>query len=230
MSQSIDKNEALKRIDEVLKYVNETLTVINQEIANRPNDSNLKSDLASQATISLILKLKQTIEDVAPRNSEYRLFANSIKKPFSSNMIYELGGILQSLRHDYANDFLKNFDELVDAEIFTDILEQAEYLLSQDYVIASAVVAGVALESHLRKLAEKNLIAITKDDGGYINAEFLNGELRKKEIIDKTINKSITGWLGLRNDAAHPGTKKQNDGLIEPMIAGIKIFIQQYPA
>ena len=117
LSQSIDKNEALKRIDEVLKYVNETLTVINQEIANRPNDSNLKANMISQANTPLILKLKQTIEDVAPRNSEYWLFANSIKKPFSSNMIYELGGILQGLRHDYANDFLKNFDELVDAEL-----------------------------------------------------------------------------------------------------------------
>ena len=230
MSPSIDKNEALKRIDEVLKYVNETLTVINQEIANRPNDSNLKANLASQATISLILKLKQTIEDVAPRNSEYRLFANSIKKPFSFNMIYELGGILQSIRHDYANDFLKNFDELVDAELFADILEQAEYLLSQGYFRASAVVAGVALESHLRKLAEKNSIPITTDEGKYIKADSLNGDLLKNMVIDKTMHKSVTSWLGLRNDAAHPDTKETSEGLLEPMIAGIRVFIEKYPA
>ena len=230
MSQSIDKNEALKRIDEVLKYVNETLTVINQEIANHPNDSNVKANLVSQANVSLILKLKQTIEDVAPRNSEYRLFANSIKRPFSSNMIYELGGILQSLRHDYANDFLKNFDELVDAELFAAILEQAEYLLSQEYFRASAIAAGVALESHLRKLAEKNSIPITTDEGKYLKAETLNENLLKNEIIDKTMKKHVTGWLGLRNDAAHPDTKEIKEGLIEPMIAGIRVFIEKYPA
>ena len=119
---------------------------------------------------------------------------------------------------------------MVDADLFTDILEQAEYLLSKGFVEASAVVAGVALESHLRKLAEKNSIPITKDDGSYMNADSLNGELRKKGVIDKGLNQHITSWLGLRNKAAHPGKEKINEGLIEPMIKGIRVFIQQYPA
>ena len=95
---------------------------------------------------------------------------------------------------------------------------------------ASGVVAGVALESHLRKLAEKNSIPIITDEWKYINADSLNGELRKKGILDKTLNKSITSWLGLRNDAAHPDAKEINEGLIESMIAGIKVFIEKFPA
>ena len=227
MSSSIDKTEALKRIDNVIDYV--TLES-DEAIKNSPSVFTPYHALNLRQIPQLSLRLKQTLLDMSPHGSEYWNYAVSFSSPFNFDSVAKLYGALKSLREEYANDFLGGFNEMLDAEIFTDILEQAEYLLSQDYVIASAVIAGVALESHLIKLAEKNLIAITKDDGGYINAEFLNGELRKKEIIDKTINKSITGWLGLRNDAAHPGTKKQNDGLIEPMIAGIKIFIQQYPA
>ena len=44
------------------------------------------------------------------------------------------------------------------------------------------------------------------------------------------MNKSITGWLGLRNDAAHPDAKQVDEGMIKLMIDGIKLFIEKYPA
>ena len=220
----------LKRIDGVLDYVNESIKNMDQEIERHPYNTTLKNNLISKIGVSLVLKMKQTIEDIAPRKSEYWLYAKSIKIIYSRNMIDQLSEVLKSLKHDYSNNFLNSFNEMIDADIFTDILEQAEYLLSQSYFRASAVVAGVALESHLRKLAEKNQIPITSDDGKYVKADSLNGNLLKNQIIDKTMNKSITGWLGLRNDAAHPDAKQINDRMIEPMIAGIKVFIEKYPA
>ena len=63
-----------------------------------------------------------------------------------------------------------------------------------------------------------------------MKADSLNGDLLKNQIIDKTMNKSITSWLGLRNDAAHPDAKQIDEGMIELMIAGIKVFIEKYPA
>lgn len=230
MPQSIDKNKILKRIDGVLEYANETIKDTNEQIDNYKNDLVVGSYLKGKLEVSLILKLKQIIKDIAPKNSEYWLYANSIKEPYSYSMIYKLFGILDSLKDDYANDFLNSFNEMIDADIFTDILEQAEYLLSQSYFRASAVVAGVALESHLRKLAEKNQIPITSDDGKYVKADSLNGYLLKSQIIDKTMNKSITSWLGLRNDAAHPDAKQGDEGMIKLMIYGIKLFIEKYPA
>ena len=167
---------------------------------------------------------------MSPRGSEYWKYASSFSGPFNSDSVAKLFGTLKSLREDYANDFLSSFNEMVDAELFTDILEQAGYLFSQSYFRASAVVAGVALESHLRKLAERNSIPITTDDGKYIKANSLSGALLKNNIIDKTMHNSVTGWLGLRNDAAHPDPKEINEGLIEPMIAGIRVFIEKYPA
>ena len=227
MSPSIDKTEALKRIDSVLKYVDDELA---QAVKNNPNNPTPYHALNLRQIPQLSLRLKQTLLDLSPRGSEYWNYAVSFSSPFNFDSVGKLFGTLKSLREDYANDFLSGFNEMVDADIFTDVLEQAEYLLSQDYFRASAVVAGVALESHLRKLAEKNSIPITTDDGKYIKADSLNGDLLKNKIIDKTMHKSVTSWLGLRNNAAHPDSKEINDGLIEPMIAGIKVFIQQYPA
>ena len=227
MSPSINKAEALKRIDNVIKYVESEL---NQIKKRNPYALGTYNSLNLRQISQLFLRLKQTLLDMSPRGSEYWKYASSFSGPFNSDSVAKLFGTLKSLREDYANDFLSGFNEMVDAELFTDILEQAGYLFSQSYFRASAVVAGVALEGHLRKLAEKNSIPITTDPWKYVNADLLNGELRKNGIIDKTLNKSITSWLGLRNDAAHPDSKEINDRLIEPMIAGIRVFIQQHPA
>lgn len=123
-----------------------------------------------------------------------------------------------------------SFNELIDADLFSDILEQAKYLLSEGYLRASVVVAGVALESHLRKLADKNSILIKDINGKYVKAETLNNLLYEKGIVDKSFHKSITAWLGLRNEGAHPGDKDITSGLIEPMIQGILVLIEKYPA
>ena len=227
MSPSIDREEALKRIDSVIQYVDSEL---GQAIKNYPGQPTPYHALNLRQIPQLFLRLKQTLLDLSPRGSEYWNYAVSFSFPFKFESVAQLYGTLKSLREEYANDFFSGFNEMVDAELFTDILEQAEYLLSQSYFRASGVVAGVALESHLRKLAEKNSIPIITDEWKYINADSLNGELRKKGILDKTLNKSITSWLGLRNDAAHPDAKEINEGLIESMIAGIKVFIEKFPA
>lgn len=227
MPANISKEEALKRIDSVKGFVDKEINKIKEYKKKHPS---YRPDEDSELLSKLGLRLKQTIIDLTPSTSQYRKFAESILPPFSVESVNGLIGAINGLREDYANDFLKGFNEMIDAELFSDILEQAEYLLSQNYVRASAVVAGVALESHLRKLAVKNSIPITKDEGGYIKADFLNGELNKNNIIDKTISKSITSWLGIRNDAAHPDAKEINAGLVESMISGIRIFIEKYPA
>ena len=227
MTSFIRKEEALMRIDNVIKYVEDELDKASK---SNPMIHPTYRILNLRQIPQLCLRMKQTLLDMSPRGSEYWNYATSVSSPFKYDSVAHLLGALNSLREDYAKGFLIGFNEMIDADIFTDILEQAEYLLKQGYFRASAVVAGVALESHLRKLAEKNQIPITSDDGKYVKADSINGDLFKNQIIDKTMNKSITSWLGLRNDAAHPDAKQIDEGMIELMIAGIKVFIEKYPA
>ena len=226
MTRAISKELALKRIDTILNYIEEQIKDADAEYKK----NHFFNPLNGEALLSeLCLSLKQTIVDLSVNDSEYRKFTDPIIAPFSSNKMVELIGALKSLRKAYENDFLTNINEMIDAELFTDILEQAEYLLSQNYIRASSVVAGVALESHLRKLAEKNSISIS-DAGKYKNADSLNGELHRNNIIAKTDSKSVTSWLGLRNDAAHPDSKEMDGENVKLVIKWIKLFIKKYPA
>lgn len=226
MATSISKEQALKRINTVLYNARE---LTHNAIPLYEKNSSTKYIIEAGLHSQLYVSLKQTILDLSLSNSEYRKIANSISPPFSMTKISYLIGALKSLKMDYENDFLTNINEMIDAELFTDILEQAEYLLSQNYIRASAVVAGVSLESHIRKLAVKNSIPIS-NDGKYKNADSLNNELYKNNIIDKTYSKSVTSWLGLRNDGAHPESKEIDGKNVKLMIDGIKLFIQKYPA
>ena len=181
--------------------------------------------------MSVEIELLQTNKDLSKQNNQYSLAADKVLDKDGSfhYAIPELKGNLMALRGAYENNYLSEIGELINADIFSDILEQSEYLHSQDYVRASVVAAGVSLESHLGKLAVKNDIPVG-NSGNYVRAARLNAELVSKEVYEKTLQKSITRWLGLLNDAAHPYSKEINIGLIEPMIMGIRNLIEKYPA
>ena len=85
------------------------------------------------------------------------------------------------------------------------------------------------MEGHLRKLAEKHSIQI-QNDGKYVKADTLNQLLVNSGAYDKTYQKSVISWLGLRNVAAHPDTTELPKELVAPMIMGIRNFIQRFPA
>ncbi len=219
-----DNIKIVERIDSVVKFVQNEFN----EARKQTGKINAYNAMNTRQLSQTFIRLRYTILELAPRSSDYNGFARSIKV-VSPDGVAQLYGILKSLREEYASDYLRGIEELIDADLFADIVDQAEYLQQQGYVRASVVVVGVALESHLRKLAQKHSIPIT-NEGSYVKAESLNSELYKAEAYDKTFNKMITSWLGLRNDAAHPDSNDLNDGLIEPMIMGVRNFIEKYPA
>ena len=231
MPPSISKEEALRRIDLVLSDVNKRTKSVKR---NGITFSYASGSEAIRIETELKLTLVETLRQLSPTDSSYWEFVNSLEAPLNVLNIDRMVGALRSLRDKYANDFLKGFNEMIDAELFSDILEQAKSLLSQNSVRWAAVVAGVALESHLRKLTVKNSIPITKEDGSYIKAETLNSNLYTKKIIDKISLQKITSALGVRNTAAHPykdeNVNEVNKIDVESMILDIKNLLDKYPA
>ena len=51
-----------------------------------------------------------------------------------------------ALREDIANAYLSNFKALLSAEVFTDLLGQAEYLLKLGYKNPTASLGGAILD------------------------------------------------------------------------------------
>lgn len=70
-------------------------------------------------------------------------------RPVSDGMAVHLDliGPLRSLRTTYKKDFLATVVELVHADTFSDLLNQATYLLEQKCRDSAVVLVGGALES-----------------------------------------------------------------------------------
>lgn len=110
----------------------------------------------------------------------------------------------------------------------------ADYFIQERHKLPAAVLAGCALESHLRRLGEVTGISITTTDAkGIVKAkaaEQLNQDLGASKAYDLGDQKAITAWLQIRNDAAHGNEARVVAEKVDIMIAGIKEFIRRVPA
>ena len=228
-----DNISVIRRLDDVISYVENELNNLPSRGDNLlfPLDSSVYNQLNLMQVSQLATRMCATIYDLTPIGNSYREKAEEVAADniFHWQSVPKLLGILKSLREDYVSGFLTNINELIHSEIFSDILDEAKYLLSKGYAGASAVTCGVVLEEHIRKLAEK--VGIPVQDGAtFRRAEVLNQDLAKNGVYGKPEQKSVTAWLGIRNDAAHPQESKSNDEMVRLMIEGIRNFIQRYPA
>lgn len=143
-------------------------------------------------------------------------------------------GLLESLKRDLEDGFLQTLSEIVHADIFTDFVEMAEHLLEKGFKDAAAVIAGSVLEEHLRKLAEKNMLAVYfLDSEGRQRAKkssLLNDELCKKNIYNKIVQKNVGAWQGLRNSAAHGLYTEYGLEDVRLMLSGVQNFLVEYKA
>jgi len=192
------------------------------------------SDLRkNEQTFEVVAGLLATIEAVAPPGSAYRTTAEARKDGYNASAyatLKPLKGILQSLREAYEKGYLETVQELIHANLFSDFLEMGEHLLSQGYKDAAAVIIGSVLEEHLRKLAGKNHVPPLLQNGTPKKADTLNGELRAADIYSGLDAKNVTGWLDLRNKAAHGKYAEFDSQQVKIMLAGVKHFVAMHPA
>lgn len=145
-----------------------------------------------------------------------------------------VAGIASAVLHDLKSGYLASVVELAHADLFSGFLEMADHLLQNNYKDAAAVIAGSSLEAHLRALAVKQRVSLdhVKPDGTTIpkTGNPLNNELASVQAYHKNDQKSITGWLGLRNSAAHGKYGDYTKEQVVLMVAGIRDFIGRTPA
>ena len=61
-------------------------------------------------------------------------------------------------------------------------------------------------------------------------ADTLNAELAKKTVYDELEQKSVTAWLGLRNDAAHGSYDEYDATQVRLMVDNVRAFLSRFPA
>jgi len=190
---------------------------------------------------ALHTNISSLIDRITPKNSLYnknaQLYLNNIEKSIyqGHTCITDLGkllGIIDSIKEAYSSGYFQTINEQINAEIFADFLDMAEFFLlkGEQWKNAAAFLIGGVLEEHLRKLSIKNSIPIVNEKEKFVHAEDLNVELRKKCVYNESERKQITALLGIRNDADHAHWDNYTKERVETMLLEVRRIINQYPA
>ncbi|MDQ0776334.1 HEPN domain-containing protein [Streptomyces aurantiacus] len=198
-----------------------------QEMIGTRTDGVLSSDRAKL----LVSRLESAIDRLAVPGSSYttQLDVHRGQKR-ASLKIREIYGIALGLRHDLASGWVETVVEMVHADTHNDYLEMAETLLRSGYKDAAAVIAGTALEVHIRALCVKHGIETESGDGAPKKAMTMNTDLKKADVYATLQEKQVTAWMDLRNQAAHGNYEKYDISEVKALANGVRDFMLKYPA
>ena len=133
-------------------------------------------------------------------------------------------GALKAIRQSLDEGLLVRFEDLVLAEAFSDLYEQADYLFLQGYLLAAGVIARAVLEERLRRLCAAHQCVPTRDRptlGDY------NTALYKHNSYDKITYKHVDSIAVVGNDAAHnkPDLKPED---VRRLLDGVQSFLIRF--
>ena len=175
------------------------------------------------------------IERWTPPGSTYRKMMSDVR-PFPDNpkekAESQLRGIIRALRRDYDKDLVRSFEQLVHASLFSDLLEQAEHLLAERYLLPAAVITGSVLEEHLRKLATLAGISLVEAKGHHVKTSALNDQLKVAQVYSQVKWRQNQVWIDVRNEAAHGKDefKLRTEGELRSMIGSVRELLIRHPA
>jgi hypothetical protein len=215
----MDPADALTQIDSALEIGEQALDA---------SDSAYRSSGQYSEAITIC---SSTIDRLTAPGSVYGRQAKRILDKPGFNLTFyveQLVGILKGLRHDIESGYLQTLQEEIHADVFADLLEMADQLLSDRYPLPAAVVAGAALEAQLRALAEHAGVA-THARGKPKRAGMLNDDLAKKGAYSKAEQKQVLAWQDLRKGAAHGGDEFSAEQ-VRLMLQGVLEFVSRHPA
>lgn len=140
--------------------------------------------------------------------------------------VSDVAGILKAVQSDIESGMLSNLRSLAQAEVFADFLDMAEHLLNEGYKDAAAVLLGAVLEDSLRKIADAGGVSLVGPNGKPLTLDPLNAAVTKQGVYGPLVQKQITSWANLRNDAAHGHFDKYDASQVKHML----LFVQKFCA
>lgn len=177
-----------------------------------------RQEFITWGTSSLNL-LQRIFGDTSIHYTQFRTYFDEFKG--DTPTLNACMAVFNAAREDYEGGYLFNVETLVSAEVLDDVLEQAEALLSSGYRGPAGVTVGVALETTLKKLCDREGIPHAKLDR-------MNADLAKKGLYNVGMQKQITAWADLRNRAAHGQWEQFTAADVEDMIRGVRRFIADH--
>jgi len=165
---------------------------------------------------------KNLIEKTCSRNSPHYKQIEDVHIRNKGHPMYISGciGVLQAAYDDLKLGLLEDTKALITAEVFSDFIEQAEYLLEERYKLPAAVLVRAVLEDGLRTLCNKHGISLPDRP----KLDWMNSELTKAGVYNKNVQKQIAAWAGIGNSAAHGKLDEFKEEDVKNMISGVISF------
>jgi hypothetical protein len=158
-------------------------------------------------------------------SEHYRNFAKQPgKQGLSFSPARRAQGVLRAALEDYEQGYLFKLRELVEAEVFSDLLDQAKALLEAGYFAPAAVVIGAVLEDGLRRLAIRSRLELPEMP----KLDRINAELAKAGLYSKLVQKRITAIADIRNSAAHGNWAAFRNADVEDMYDWTCRFLEEH--
>jgi hypothetical protein len=184
-------------------------------------DRGINSEMSHQWGMSCLNILERVF---GKESAHYQKF-NGLYSQFEDyTPVLNVMGILKAAKDDYENGYIFETRVLIQAEVFDDILEQAEHLLSSGYHQPAAVVAGAVLEDGLRKLCQRRGISLPAKPT--INP--MNDALAKDGAYNSLVQKRVTTLADLRNKAAHGKFSEFSEDDVKDMLAQVRSFMEKH--
>jgi len=157
-------------------------------------------------------------------SSQYGLVEESIKRQVA---------LLEALHSELSDMWYWSAQGLASAEMFSNMLEEAQHLLDKGFTLPATVLGGCVIETHIKNLCKKNSIKtdIKKENGDTTpkKTSALNQELYSIGVYNLNNSKEVTNYLGLRNSAAHGKSNEIDKEQVALMLQGISAFVNRNP-
>lgn len=132
-------------------------------------------------------------------------------------------GALEGIKELVQDGMLLRFEDLVLAQFYADLIDQAEYLYSKGFIVPSAVIGRSVLEERLRRLCQVHDCVPSKKRPT-INDFNLN--LKREDVYDLIMFKNVDALASVGNAAAHGNTTCKDD--VRRMLDGIQDFLLRF--
>lgn len=207
-----------KRFDELteqLRQLQASVTKQTSHLTRTPYDH-----LDSEPLLNWAVKVKSLLERLGSvAASQLQMFIQEENRNVSNfERLKRMRAVFLATKEDFEGGYLVSYRSLVQAEVFSSELEQAEELLGNGYSTAAAVIAGAVLETALRDLC-------TARDIGHGSLNRMNDDLTKAGAYNATQKKQITSIAAIRNSAAHGKPEEFTKDQVRGMIDDIERFL-----
>ncbi|MDM5181753.1 DUF4145 domain-containing protein [Massilia sp. DJPM01] len=179
-------------------------------------------DIDADLILGWCVKARNLLSTVCGRDSEhYRSFVEGEEAQSYENSptrFRRVVSVFLAAKEDFEGGYIVTMRNLVQSDVFTDELHQADELLRAGYHSPAAVIAGVVLETAMRDFCVQKGVPSGK-------LSKMNEDLAKAGHYNSIVQKQVTALAAVRNSAAHGKNEEFSKEDVRAMIRDVERLV-----